>query len=340
MLKGAIIGTGKIALTGHMPAYDNESVRKRAEIVAAADSSQESRKLFSKQYPGIHIYASTDELFDKEKLDFVDICVPPNLHNKMIQEGVAKNVHIICEKPFALTVDDANAQMQMLRSNGLIFMPCHQYRYSAVWTHFKNASTPLGAKDATGSTTGEKCFLQFNVYRTEADRSFTATNPYWRTDKSVSGGGILADTGVHYIYLSLWMLGKPLKVSARTFSLRKEKYEVEDTAVILIELEKGTAEINLTWAADKRYNSACLVSQSGSVSYNGNKVFMNDKEIDVPDASDKSTYISYYVSLINDFIDSVKGNKKNDGLLKEAYDSIRVLDACYRSAESGKTVEM
>src|SRR5205809_5716678 len=114
MLKGAIIGAGKIAITGHMPAYTDNSVKGQVEIVAAADSSEESRKLFSGQYPGIPVYASIDELFGKEKLDFIDICVPPNLHNKMINEGAAKNLHIICEKPFALAVDDARAQMEML----------------------------------------------------------------------------------------------------------------------------------------------------------------------------------------------------------------------------------
>ena len=336
MLKGAIIGTGKIALTGHLPAYNQSPILELVKIVAAADSSEESRKLFSEQYPNVPVYSSLDEMFGQEKLDFIDICVPPNLHNRMIEEGVKKNLHIICEKPFALSVDDARAQTQMLSSNGLIFMPCHQYRYSPVWQNFKNFIDA-----AQGDS---KFLMQFNVYRTEADKSFTTSDPYWRTDKSVSGGGILADTGVHYIYLSLWMLGKPLKVSAKTFSLRKEKYEVEDTAVILIDLEKGTAEINLTWAADRRYNSAYLVSETGSVVYDGDKVYKNNKggteEIDVPDASDKSTYISFYVSLINDFVNSVKANKKNNELVREAFDSIRVLDACYRSAEMKKAIEL
>ena len=80
--------------------------------------------------------------------------------------------------------------------------------------------------------------------------------------------------------------------------------------------------------------------ESGSVLYNGNKILLNGKEIDVPDASDKSTYISYYVSLINDFVNCVKGNKKNEELLREAYNSIRVLDACYRSAKSGRRFEL
>lgn len=336
MLKGAIIGTGKIALTGHMPAYSDQKLRGKIEITAAVDISEDRRKSFSEFFPHIKTYRNIDELFEDNHLDFVDICVLPKYRRVLIEKAVKMGVNILCEKPFALSLSDAHRQLELLKRDSIIFMPCHQYKYSPIWTNFK--------KTADKYNSASPVFLQFNVYRLEADMGFTPSLPNWRTDESYSGGGILADTGIHYIYLSLWMLGEPLRVTAKIYKMKHRDYSVEDTAIVLLEFKKGIAEINLTWAADRRANSSRLVTSDESLYYNGRDLVKykngNKRNISVPDAADKSTYISYYVSLIDDFRKMIKLNTNNTEWKKEAFESIHVLKACYKSAKFNRTVEL
>lgn len=332
MIKGAIVGTGKIAVTGHMPAYLTGALQQKVKIEACADTHRISRESFTKQFPGIPVYKSLDEVIKNHKINFVDICVPPAYHADYIEKAISYGLNILCEKPFASNPDEAEYLMKLLLESGKVFMPCHQYRYSPVWSSFKNVIDENAGR----------WFMQFNVCRVQADNGFNPGNPSWRTDKSVSGGGILADTGIHYIYLSTWLLGKPHSVTAKAYNNKQNPYPVEDTIIAVIECEKGISQINLTWAADKRANSALLVNESASVYYNGKTIEKNSKGcreiLTAPDASDKSTYINQYVRLIEEYASCIENNLSSSDWIHEAYNSVKILNTSYESSVINKTI--
>ena len=337
MLKGAIVGFGKIAQGSHVKAFFNEALKDNAMLVAVVEPLKENREQGIRDFPSLKFYSSTNELFVNEKIDFIDITAPPKFHSSLIKEGIKNKVHILCEKPFTLTLNEAQETYKLLKESGLVFMPCHQYRYSPTWQNFKTF--------LNGNDPDSKSLLQFNVFRMHADQGGTAFQPGWRIDKSLSGGGILADTGVHYLYLVNWLCGKPLKVTAKTFNLNHPEYKVEDTAVVNLEFEKAFVEITLTWGADRRVNTARAVSNNGSLSYDGSTQLMkfsNGKEetITVPDASDKSHYFSLYISLINEFVNKIQNKESSEDFRKEALTSIQLLEKCYESAKTNKTIEL
>lgn len=334
-LKGALIGFGKIAQTAHLQAFQSEQLKSMVEIIAAAEPNVENRKLSEEKFPSIKFYSSSKELFENEQLDFIDITTPPKYHSELIKAGIENNLHIICEKPFTFNIEQAEHISKLLKQSHLVFMPCHQYRFSPLWINFKN----LIDSDNSGS----KILLQFNVYRDKADLGLPVFNSPWRIDKELSGGGILADTGIHYLYLSNWMLGKPLQVTSKIFNLNHKGYKVEDTSFTIIEFEKGIAEITLTWAADKRDNSARLVSSDKSLVYNGGdsliKNFTGTEEIiKVVNASEKSHYSSLYSVLFSSFINKINCAENSVGEIDEAFQSVKLLESCYESAETGRTV--
>lgn len=336
MLNGAIIGFGKIAQTAHLPAYEDERIRSRARIVAAVDPNDKSRALASAEYPAIRFYDNFDALFKKKQIDFIDICAPPIYHPKLIEAGVRYGVPVLCEKPFAVSLADAERTADLLSKSSIIFMPCHQYRYSPIWSLFKQLLEE--GKDESG------WFLQFNVLRTQADRGSPSWNPAWRTDRQISGGGILADTGVHYLYLTSWLLGNPRTVTSRIHQLHHQVDGVEDSGFVFLEFPKGVAEINLTWAADRRANYARLVGHGDSIVYDGSNVVRYHGEqkevIDVPDASDKRTYVSLYVSLFDEFLRAITNRTSSSNWIAEALQSVRMLETCYRSAREQHTISM
>ncbi|MDP4175448.1 MAG: Gfo/Idh/MocA family oxidoreductase [Bacteroidota bacterium] len=334
MLKGAVIGFGKIARTGHMPAYLSERISKKIKITSICDPDETLKETISKEYPGIRFYKDPDEMFNKEIIDFVDICSPPLFHKHVIEKAIVNKKHILCEKPLSHNLSDSQKISQSIKESKIKFSICHQYKYSPIWKEFKefveNGNNESGI------------FIQFNVYRTNADNGFFKNNPSWRTNKKISGGGILSDTGVHYIYLSNWLMGKPLSVTACNTELGSNNLEVEDTSLIILEYERGIVQINLTWAADRRENLAKASSRNGSLVYMNNTLtsFQGEirKTIEVPDASDKKTYISLYENLLDEFIGKIKDQDKANNSIDEALETIYVLDACYRAAKEKRTV--
>ncbi len=337
MLKGSIIGFGKIARNSHLKACKNEELKNDVVITSVVEPLETNKEEGEKNYPELNFYSSVDELFAQEEIDFIDITAPPKFHSDLIKEGIKHNVHILCEKPFTLNLEEAEETYSLLKDYDKVFMPCHQYKYSPIWRNFKNF---LSADNGNANS-----ILQFNIFRLQADPGGTNFNPAWRTDKKVSGGGILADSGIHYLYLSQWLLGKPKSVTAKVFNLNHSEYPVEDTAVIILEFEKSVAEITLTWGADKRVNNAKLISSTGSLNYDGGTFLeknLNGKEekITVPDASDKAHYFSLYISLVKEFISNIKNKQRTADFIKEAFDSINLLNKCYLSAETGKTIHL
>lgn len=334
MLKGAIIGLGKIAQTGHIPAYLSKRVKSKINIIAGVDISKSNSEVFNKLIPTTKTFSSTGEMFKNLQVDFIDICVPPHLHSEYIKSALKNNVAIICEKPFTKNVNEAKQLKKKIIDSKTIFFPCHQYKYSPIWRNFKNFTE----KSKNG------IFLQFNIFRTTADKGFDDKNPGWRTDKKLSGGGILSDTGTHYLYLTSWILGKQKEISVSNFKLRKNPYSVEDTSFVILNCEKGVAQINLTWAADKRANSAFITDGKKSLTYDGKKMLSYEnektKEISVPDASDKRTYIKFYEDLFLDFANALNKNKFDKSLIEESYNSVRIPERCYKSARTKKSVRL
>jgi predicted dehydrogenase len=119
--------------------------------------------------------------------------------------------------------------------------------------------------------------------------------------------------------------------------INHKDYDSEDTAFIILESEKGVAQITVTWAADKRYNSASAICSNSSISYrSGNGLIINSKygseEIKVSDMSDKSHYTSLYIDLFVEFLSAIKNNIKREEWIEDAYKSVYILEKCFESS--------
>ena len=334
MINGAIIGAGKIAETGHFPAYLSEQMKFKLNITAIVDQSSERLEKAKKYFPNANLYSTIDELLSKEKIDFVDICTPPHIHKEIIAKCASENIHILCEKPLSNFIDDSSYIEQIVNSGNIVFVPCHQYKYAMIWKFFNKMAHNIS---------DSKLYLQFDVIRLKADSSFDTNNPDWRVNSGISGGGISVDTGVHYFYLILNMLGLPKNIFANLLTLKHHQYGVEDSAFVQVEFEKGLAQINLTWAGNKRYNSAMLVSSEAGLFYNGKELKLTDKDgeiiIPAPDMSDKSVYVSLYIELLTEFYNRIINKNYSLDLLEESINTMKILDYAKKSNELKSTVE-
>lgn len=337
MLNGAIIGFGKIARTNHLSAFQSSKLGKKIRISSAFEVDTHTRETSTKLFNNIKFYESLDKMYDGEKIDFIDITTPPKYHKEVIDWAVEKGLHIICEKPFTLSLSEAKELYKSLSDSNILFVPCHQYKYSPLWKEFKSFIYELNVDD--------KLFLQFNVFRTGADPGINTPSNPWRLDKSVSGGGILSDTGFHYLYLSNWLMGKPIRVTAINNNLSHGKFPVEDTSQVILEYQKGIIQINLSWAYHARRNEAKLISKKGSIFYDGSNYLVKnfngiELKISVPDASNKSHYTRLYEKIFSDFAEAIQNKNFHKEGLVDAYSTIYLLDKCYESARERKAIEL
>jgi|ERR1041385_2490353 predicted dehydrogenase len=336
MLRGAIIGLGNIAVRGHVPAYRLDGMGSRMQIVAVTDVVEHNREKAGEHLPGARFYLDIQSLLEHEQLDFVDICTPPHTHAEYIRACAVKGINIICEKPLTERIDLIVEVVKNIKDSNIVFVPCHQYKYSPLWKSIKEM--------ISSGKLGKVTLAQFNVYRLQADSGTAAWNPQWRTSKNQSGGGILVDTGAHYFYLAQYFFGMPQKVSALLRTLKHHDYRVEDTAVVTLEYPDMLMQVNLTWAASQRANSVYIAGTEGSLSYDGVKLFYANadgtKEIPMPDVSDKRQYIVWYSELFNEFSCRVEVKNYSTDLLDEAVNVMKLLNMSYQSSEQRAVLDV
>src|SRR4051812_8980525 len=126
--QGAIIGFGFIAEKGHLPAY---RARNDFQIVAVADICGPRRELARKLIPGVRIYDDAQSLLTAEKhLDFVDIATPPKDHAPIACAAMQHGLHVLCEKPLAPSVRDAESVLEKAQRPRRVFFPVHIYKHA------------------------------------------------------------------------------------------------------------------------------------------------------------------------------------------------------------------
>jgi predicted dehydrogenase len=334
MLRGAIIGLGNIAVRGHVPAFASPALASRASIVAVADVVEENRKKAAGLFPGAVLYQEAEKLLDSEKPDFVDICTPPHTHGNILRLCAARGIHVVCEKPLLESFTPVDEIVTIVRDSGIVFVPCHQYKYSPLWK---------GIRDIIVSgKLGNVTLAQFNVYRLQADTGTAGWNPAWRTNKSQSGGGILVDTGAHYFYLAQYFFGLPDKLSTLLRTLKHPEYTVEDTALVTLEYPSLLMQVNLTWAAGQRANSVAIAGTKGNLLYDGSRMTLSTaagtEEIPMPDVSDKNQYIAWYETLFREFLNRIETKNRSTDLLEEAAHVMQMLHLSAVSSEKGSAV--
>ena len=334
--RGALIGLGNIAMRGHLPAWTGGKLKKDTEIVAVMDLVDMQKEAVRTFLPHANFYTDVDLLLESEKLDFVDICTPPFTHAQHIRACVERNLHIVCEKPLTEQRESASEVERLLADTKMVFMPCHQYKYSPLW----RAIHDVVASGALGRVT----LAQFNVFRLKADTGTVGWNPSWRINKRQSGGGILTDTGAHYFYLIQYLFGMPLNVTAVLRTLKHSNYTVEDTAVVMLDYDDKLVQINLTWAAHQRANSALVTGTEGSLSYDGTRLLQtigdNTTEIPMPDISDKNQYIQWYADMFHEFVNRIGERNFSKDMLEESVNVMDLLERSYRSSKQHAWLEV
>ena len=322
-LRGVIVGGGAVATRGHIPAYFSAHLARRFQILGVVDPAPGVAPGH-----GIPVLDRLDRIRDLGPVDFLDVCTPTALHLRLTLWGLEHGFHVLCEKPVALNRNEAEQIAVAAKRAGRVVLPCHQYRYNPAWLKIREW--------LKAGRIGRWHLGEFIVRRTAADAGAGgAADTPWRGRREKSRGGILLDHGTHLIYLVLDLAGLPQETRCWTGRLRREPYEVEDTAHVLLRYPDRAVTFFLTWADQTRATSIRFTGERGLIEWTEGVLCLDcdtaHERLDLARELAKSAYPSWFARLFRRFAAAIERHELTVGL-REINEVGAVLEESYASA--------
>ena len=196
MLRAAIIGLGKMGLSHQSMVNAHPEIT----LTSVCDTSDYVLDVLSK-YTGVKTYSDYKKMLAEEPLDCVFVATPSRYHSEIVAAALERNLHVFCEKPFALDAGAGFRLAEMAEQKRLVNQVGYHYRFVAA---FNEAKRLLDLK-----ALGDLHHVRVEAYGPVVLRSKGST---WRSQKS-EGGGCLFDYSCHAIDLVNYLVGRPLAVS-------------------------------------------------------------------------------------------------------------------------------
>lgn len=189
----AIVGTGMIGAVHHRAA-----LLAGAEIRGVAASSPQRARDVAQAWGVPRAYRDIDEVVADLQVQVVHVCTPNHLHRAMAQAALEAGKHVICEKPLATTLEDAQALAALAASNALVATVPFVYRYHPV---IREARARIAQGDLGPLHLIHGSYLQ--------DWLLDPASNNWRVDPALGGASrVFADIGSHWCDLVEWVSGE------------------------------------------------------------------------------------------------------------------------------------
>ncbi len=338
-----IIGS-QFAASLHAESYKRFPIVKM-QAVAALDNL----KNFSHKYGIQNTYEDYNEMFKKEKLDLLSVCVPNFLHKKIVSDAAETGIkNIICEKPIATSIPDAKVMIDVCRNNNTRLMYAEDWLFAPALVRAKEIIEEGGI--------GKLLYIK-------AKESHQGSHSIYAQKKEYCGGGTMIHLGIHPVAFVAFLAKSNIKevmgmaTSGGESNLVHHDYSGEDWAAALLTMENGVrafveANYITTGGMDDKIE---IYGSEGNIHIDLTKgspleVYSRPGYGYAIEKADYTTgwtkpavdeFLSLgYVKEIEHFIDCVVSNKEpNIGTRGE--DGLKALEAVfaiYKSAEIGKKI--
>lgn len=233
------------------------------EISSVCDINAEKAQNVGLKY-NIPFYTNYEDMIKKEQLDVVFICLPHNLHKEATIFALSNNLHVIKEKPFALTVNEGEELVQQARRKTRSILTIMQRRGHHTYILGKKLMNEIGEP-----------FL-FRVHY-----SFNG-GPYdfgWRGKREIAGGGAILDMGYHMLDLIIWYFGIPTQIFTQMTNVARPDtfYDTEDSAVLTMKKGKSLmGNLVLTRASQPKDEQVIIHGTKGTLKINRQNVYLYD----------------------------------------------------------------
>ncbi len=329
----AVIGLGHFAQKAILPAFKH--ARKNSELTAFVSSDPKKLRKLAKAYDVEHSvdYDGLEALCSSDLIDAVYVATPNDTHRALVERIAPHGVHVLCEKPMAVTEEDCEAMIRACADNACKLMIAYRL-------HFEAANLSAVEIVRKGKL-GEPRFFHSTF-------SFQIKAPNIRVNPRGQGGGALYDIGAYCINAARYIFrAEPTEVvgmAARQMDdPRFEKVEEQVSAIVRFPGERlATFTVGFGAEATSFYE---VVGEKGKLrvdpayEYKGPLAF----ELTVGDKKPKRKkfksrdQIGPEISYFSDCI--LKGNDPEPSGLEGLAD-VRIIRAIYRSIDEGRPVRL
>jgi len=247
MIRTAMVGLGKMGLS-HLAIL---RAHPGLELVAGCDSSTYLTDILTK-YSGLKCYADFDQMLAQEKLDAIVVATPSKLHASMVEKALNLGLHVFCEKPFVLDINDGEKLVALAESKALVNQVGYHYRFVGA---FKEAERIIKS-----GALGTIHHVRAEAYGPVVLRPKGGT---WRSAKS-EGGGALYDYACHAIDLVNFVVGVPASVDG---VVRRGVFsqDVDDEIYCTLRYADGASgQLSVNWSDESFRKMSTKVSVWGT----------------------------------------------------------------------------
>lgn len=339
-LRVAIIGCGW-AGTRHAQAFQQGG----AEICWLVDVDEEQTKTIGRSFPSARWTGDYHDALSDPEVDAVSICLPHNLHASVAIGAAKAGKHILCEKPIAASLDEADRMIEAADRAKVILMIAENVRFTPVYEKIRDlVSDGVIGRPALIQMTRE-CYLT---------HSFVQDRP-WFLDQHQADGGIMMSGGIHDFETMRMLIGEVESVYALRARQRFVEMEGDDTSIATVRFRDGTVGTlvesfvmkNLITAAGPEVHTLRIDGDLGSIeTRDGQSIKVFSEREDYRLGADLIAHEIYVPEIdafdreIEHFIESVRTGREPRTSGRSQRFPLEIVLAAYESMESGLPVRI
>ena len=296
-MRWGLIGAGDIVRKRVGEALRNG---RGCELVAVSRANADRVEAFVREVGARRWHADWRDLVRDEEIDAVYVATPVHLHAEQTIAAAEAGKHVLCEKPMAMNVAECDRMIAACR-DARVRLGIAYYR------HFYPAVIRIRQLIASGAI-GQAVFAQ--MIASEPFDPRPGAPRYWLVQPSRSGGGPMADFGCHRLEVLMQLLGPVARVRSVVATVALDR-EVEDTAAVLLQFERGAcAMVAVTNAAAERQDTLDVFGTGGSIrvaSLNAGDLVVRIGAQDRVESHPPAANV--HVPLVDEFVDAVRSGR-------------------------------
>lgn len=336
------IGYAVLGLGIGMAHAEAAHLSENAVLCAVCDIDKNRLDEAISMYPEAAAYSSFEYLLEDKRVDIISICLPSSMHAQYAVRAMKAGKHVLIEKPVDITPERAE----------FIMVAEHQTKMTAGVVHqnrFNLNMYPI--KQAIESGRMGKLFLGSFAVKWYREQSYYDRGG-WRGTWEYDGGGSLMNQAVHTVDLMRWLMGNPVSVTSHA-GIVNHKIDTEDLTASLIKFESGAVAtfVSTTCAYPGISTEICLYGTDGTIEADGDTIKLwkmrnsSDRDKEEEDvlrhyaggnfaaASFEPGKLFGHRYVVEDMILAVRDKRAPMVTVKDAVDSLKIVEMIYRSAK-------
>ncbi len=335
MVNFAIVGCGAITTVRHAPeCLKSDKINLSGVFDVDSERCRRVAELF-----GCKAYNTYDELLQDESVDGVVICVSNTYHCDMTVKALKHKKHVLCEKPIAVTLEEAELMINTAKAEDRYLMIAHNQRL---------CPTNRKVKELINSGKLGRIISFRTVFAHGGPEvwSVDKSSGTWFLNKTKAGLGALGDIGIHKADLMRWLLGEEIKqVTSVVGTLDKKDAEgepisIEDNAFAILETESGIiGTLEASWTHYGRVsNEVELRCEKGIIKAIDEQwvtvCYKDGRETETFEFSPTDS------GIVEAFADSIINKLQPEISGEEGLKALAIVLACVESSNTRKRVEI